>query len=63
MDKDAWIKRFVEELRGLRPHLTERYLAAVAGACYTPGKEPDALARAYHARQIDQQPGRLIKTA
>jgi hypothetical protein len=62
MSKDQWIAAFVEALRALRPHLTERYLMAVAAACYCANKDPGSLARAYHDRQIDQQPGSPFRT-
>ena len=54
VSRDAWVLSFVNELRRLRPHLTERPAWTIALALYRADADPARAARTYHKRMLPE---------
>jgi hypothetical protein len=48
---ETWLSEFCDELRRLRPHVTDKLANVVGRAEYLPGRDPRKAAAAYHSRQ------------
>ena len=64
LTRDEWISQCVDELRKLRPHLSDSKVAyTLALQVYDAKEHPRVAAREYHKRQQPPQPASAKKRA
>ena len=55
MTRGEWLQQCEDELKKLRPHLTNKITTTLALQLYSPKEHPRVAAREYHAKQQPPQ--------
>jgi hypothetical protein len=63
MTRDEWLQQFEDELKKLRPHLTDKVAYTLALQAYDGKEHPRVAAREYHKRQQPPAPAPARKRA
>jgi hypothetical protein len=56
MDRDEWCDQFSDELKKLRPHVSDRLARTLALHAFDANEHPRVAAREYHKRQVPAPP-------
>jgi hypothetical protein len=56
MTRAEWLSQCEDELKKLRPHLSDKITTTLALQLYSAKEHPRVAAREYHARQQPQKP-------